>query len=74
VLSYNEYNKEGNGFTFLNYNAHDMLTVIKRALHYYQNDKAVLSALQKRGMEGDYSWAHSARDYVAIYKKLTGKN
>ncbi len=70
VLSYNEYNGEGNGFTFLNYNAHDMLAVIKRALHCYENDKAVLVSLQKRGMEGDYSWAHSARDYVAIYQKL----
>jgi starch synthase len=71
VLSYNEFTKDGNGFSFLNYNAHDMLAVIRRALHYYENDKAVLKSLQKRGMEGDYSWAHSARDYVAIYEKLT---
>ena len=73
VLSYNEYSKDGNGFTFLNYNAHDMLVVIRRALNYFATDKAVLSVLQKRGMEGDYSWAHSARDYVAIYRKLTNK-
>ena len=31
VLSYNEFSKDGNGFTFLNYNAHDMLNVIRRA-------------------------------------------
>ncbi len=73
VLSYNEYNGEGNGFTFLNYNARDMFTVIKRALYFYENDKAVLASLQKRGMQGDYSWTHSARDYVAIYEKLTAK-
>ncbi|NLI22666.1 MAG: glycogen synthase GlgA [Clostridiales bacterium] len=71
VLSYNEYNHVGNGFTFLNYNAHDMLTVIRRALGFYHGDRPVLEALQKRGMEADYSWAHSARDYVAIYEKLT---
>jgi starch synthase len=70
VLSYNEYNGEGNGFTFLNYNAYDMLAVIRRALHCYEDEKPVLAALQKRGMEGDYGWAHSARDYVAIYQKL----
>ena len=73
VLSYNEYNHDGNGFTFLNYNAHDMLMVIKRAMYYYVNDKDVLAKLQKRGMEADFSWGHSARDYVAIYEKLTGK-
>ena len=70
VLSYNEYTHDGNGFTFLNYNAHDMLTVIQRALHYYHNDKDVLSRMQKRGMEADFSWTHSANDYVAIYQKL----
>ena len=70
VLSYNEYNRDGNGFTFLNYNAHDMLFAIRRALRYYKEDPEVLALLQRRGMEGDYSWAHSARDYVAIYHKL----
>ncbi len=72
VLSFNEYNQEGNGFTFLNYNAHDMLSVIHRALYYFENDKEMLETLQKRGMQGDYSWTHSAKDYVAIYKKLLG--
>ena len=72
VLSYNEYNDEGNGFTFLNYNAHDMLAVIRRALYYYQNKRAVVETLQKRGMSGDYSWAHSAAEYVKIYNKLLG--
>ncbi|HPS82499.1 MAG TPA: glycogen synthase, partial [Candidatus Limiplasma sp.] len=70
VLSYNEYTKDGNGFTFLNYNAHDMLTVIQRALHYYHNDREILVTMQKRGMEADFSWTHSANDYVAIYEKL----
>ena len=72
VLSYNEYNQVGNGFTFLNYNAHDMLTVIRRALRYYHDEPEVVASLRKRGMEGDYSWAHSARDYVAIYEKILG--
>lgn len=70
VLSYNEYTREGNGFTFLNYNAHDMLNVIRRALSCYRDQPEVIALLQKRGMEGDYSWSHSANDYVEIYKKL----
>ena len=73
VLSYNEFNHDGNGFTFLNYNAHDMFTVILRALHFFDHDKEVLAALQKRGMEADYSWVHSSKDYQAIYTKLVSK-
>ena len=70
VLSYNEYTKEGNGFTFLNYNAHDMLNVILRALSCYRKQPELIKLLQERGMTGDYSWAHSANEYVKIYKKL----
>ena len=30
VLSYNKFTDEGNGFTFFNYNAHDMLHTVRR--------------------------------------------
>ncbi len=73
VLSYNEFTKEGNGFSFLNYNAHDMLTVIRRALRFYETEKETIERLRVRGMEGDYSWTHSAKEYVAIYEKLAEK-
>lgn len=73
VLSYNDFSGEGNGFTFLNYNAHDMLNVIRRALEYYASKQEVVKALRQRGMEGDFSWTHSAKDYLAIYKKLLVK-
>ena len=68
VLSYNESNGAGNGFTFFNYNAHDMLFTIRRALFFYENRKDVWAMLQKRGMEGDYSWDHSAEVYLALYQ------
>lgn len=73
VLSYNEYTQEGNGFSFLNYNAHDMLNVIRRALSYYRDHKDVIKLLQTRGMSGDYSWTHSAKEYVKLYSRLCGK-
>ena len=71
VLSYNEYNGEGNGFSFFNYNAHDMLHVIERACDYYNNNKDVWALLQQRGMAGDYSWTNSAGKYMDLYKSLT---
>ncbi len=70
VLSYNEYTGDGNGFTFFNYNAHDMLHVIQRALHYYWNKKDVWELLQDRGMKADYSWKASSEKYLQIYNKL----
>ena len=71
VLSYNEFSGEGNGFSFFNYNAHDMLHVLKRALHYYWNEKEVWQMLQERGMTADFSWETSARHYIDLYHKLT---
>ena len=74
VLSYNEYTDEGNGFSFFNYNAHDMLHTIERAVDYYHNHKDVWAKLQHRGMTGDYSWTNSAGKYMEMYKALVAGN
>lgn len=71
VLSYNKYTGEGNGFTFLNYNAHDMLAVIRRAVSYYQEHPEVWATLVKRGMTGRYGWDESAKHYIELYHVLT---
>ena len=70
VLSYNDYTGAGNGFTFFNYNAHDMLHTIQRALHYYWNRKDIWQLLQQRGMNGDFSWKHSAEMYASLYQSM----
>ena len=70
VLSYNEFSGDGNGFSFFNYNAHDMLHTIERASDYYKNHPEIWKKLQERGMKGDYSWDHSAREYIKIYESL----
>ena len=70
VLSYNHYSNAGNGFTFFNYNAHDMLFVIRRALRYFWDHKDVWWQLQQRGMRGDYSWDTSAETYISLYMSM----
>ena len=70
VLSYNENTGDGNGFSFFNYNAHDMLHTIERALSYYRDQPEIWKTLQNRGMTGDYSWRHSALDYIKLYESL----
>ena len=72
VLSYNDANNAGNGFSFFNYNAHDMLYTLRRALYFYQNQKDTWQLLQQRGMTGDYSWMHSAEVYLSLYRDILG--
>jgi starch synthase len=70
VLAYNEYTGEGNGFTFLNYNAHDMLHVIEKAVKMYKEDRETFTGLAVRAMKGQYGWDRSAKTYLELYKKL----
>ncbi|MBR5302337.1 MAG: glycogen synthase, partial [Clostridia bacterium] len=70
VLSYNKFTDEGNGFSFFNYNAHDMLHTLRRAVHYYKNNREVWYKLIVRGMTGDYSWYASANKYMEMYDRL----
>lgn len=70
VHAFNEFTKEGNGFSFTNYNAHDMMYTIRRALSFYYQDKETWQLLMKRGMTGDYSWEQSAQRYVELYHSM----
>ena len=70
VLAYNEFTSEGNGFTFLNYNAHDMLHVIEDAVKMYNENRDVFNMLAKRAMEGHYGWDRSAAKYMELYEKI----
>lgn len=60
---------EGNGFTFTNYNAHDMLYTVMRALKGYE-DKKGWSILRERAMKCDNSWKTSANAYIGLYKEI----
>ena len=59
----------GNGFTFKQYNAHDMMYAVKRALDGYK-DKGGWAILRRRAMECDNSWAKSAGEYIKLYRSL----
>ncbi|MGG3928721.1 glycogen synthase GlgA [Metabacillus fastidiosus] len=69
VHSVHEVTGEGNGFSFTNFNAHDMLHTIKRALDYYK-DEEEWESLVKQAMNSDYSWAKSAFKYNQLYADL----
>ncbi|MEH7334987.1 glycogen synthase GlgA [Neobacillus drentensis] len=69
VKSWNEVTGKGNGFSFSNFNAHDMLYTIRRALSFY-HDRETWESLVKQAMEMDYSWAQSAFSYNQLYAEL----
>lgn len=58
-----------NGYTFTNYNAHDMLYVIRQAVSDYKN-KEEWAKLMYRAATTDFSWSHSAKDYEALYLNM----
>jgi len=70
VQSYNETTKEGNGFSFTHYNAHDMMYTIGRALDYYHNRKNDWKIIIENGMSGDNSWEKSAKSYADLYDSV----
>lgn len=70
IMPYNEYTGEGNGFSFANPNARDMLYTIKRAMGFYR-DGEVWPRLVKAAMAADFSWQRSASEYAEVYGRLT---
>jgi starch synthase len=66
VFSYNEFTGEGNGFSFADYNAHDMLYTIERAVGFYYN-KSLWNELTIKAMKQDNSWKKSAEKYLDLY-------
>lgn len=74
VLHYQHPSGDGNGFTFANYNAHEMLASLQEAVTLYQNDPPAWQQLVKHAMACDFSWDQSANTYKELYEVMTLKN
>lgn len=72
VWPYNEYDGTGTGFSFANYNAHEMLDCIRYAKYIYYNKKREWNKIVDRGMAADFSWQTSAGKYQELYDWLIG--
>lgn len=58
----------GNGFTFRDYNAHDMLYVVNEAIRTYRDEKS-WNVVRTRAMTTDFSWKASAEKYEWLYRQ-----
>ncbi|MBQ8738139.1 MAG: glycogen synthase GlgA [Clostridia bacterium] len=72
IKPYNKYTGEGNGFTFANYNAHEMKDAIGRAVELFK-DEQKWNDIVRKIMNIDFSWNCSAEKYVDLYKNLVGE-
>ncbi len=70
VEPYNEYEGRGTGFSFANYNAHEMLGTIRYAKDTFYNKKREWNKMVDRGMMADFSWRASAGKYEQMYRNL----
>lgn len=70
VEPYNEYENTGTGFSFSNYNAHEMLFIIRYAENIYREQRTRWHELIRRAQMQDFSWNASARSYEQLYDKL----
>lgn len=67
VEPYNEFSGTGTGFSFANYNADEMLNVINYSKRVYYDDRREWDRIVQRGMEKDFSWSSSAKQYEGMY-------
>ncbi|MGC2447538.1 MAG: glycosyltransferase, partial [Candidatus Sulfotelmatobacter sp.] len=60
---------KGTGFKFTEYNGESLLLTIKEALQAFR-DQTSWQALMRNGMNKDFSWNASAREYGKVYEKV----
>ena len=73
VKAYNEYENSGDGFSFSNYNADEMLSVINYSKHIFFDKKREWNKMVDRGMANDFSWNASKYKYEGLYNYLLGE-
>lgn len=70
VTAYNQYTGEGNGFSFANINAHELLYTTKYAADIFRRDDGSWDALVQSAMAQSFDWSRSAAQYLELYRSL----
>ena len=60
----------GNGWTFKNYSARDLIYVVRNAVEVFHNHKEAWNDLRNIVFSVDFSWEKSADEYLKIYHSL----
>ena len=70
VEPYNEFDVTGDGYGFVNYNAHEMMGTIEYALRVFHERPEHHAVLMKNAMTKDFSWTVSAKRYSELYDSI----
>lgn len=70
VIPYNEFEGSGTGFSFANYNAHELLNTINYSKQVYFDKKNAWECMQECAMQQNYSWSNSAEIYQRLYEQV----
>ncbi len=73
IIDYNSDNENGNGFSFKNFSADEMMDAISRAINVYTQSPEQWNGLVTRAMESDFSWNASAKRYEELYHHTINK-
>ena len=70
VIPYNQYTGEGTGFSFANYNAHEMRHAVECAVGLYRDYHDIWENLMRNAMGMDFGFERSAEEYARLYIDL----
>lgn len=59
-----------NGYTFADYSSHALFGALDRAIEDWFSKKEKIRHLIQNGMKEDFSWTHSAKNYLTLEKDL----
>lgn len=72
VADYDPRTGKGTGFVFDEYSPRALAACVARALAVYRAPKK-WAVVMRAGMAADFSWTHSAKEYVKVYRKVLHK-
>lgn len=72
IVEYNPSEGTGTGFLFSTYSPNELLKTVKRANEFF-NAKRHWLKIQKNAMSQNFSWRHSAEEYLPLYQKALKK-
>jgi starch synthase len=69
IENWDPHTRKGTGFKFTEYSGDALLATIRQALQAYR-DREGWQALMRNGMNKDFSWNASAREYVRVFERV----
>jgi starch synthase len=69
IENWDPHTRKGTGFKFTEYSGEALLATLRTALQAFR-DRESWQALMRNGMNKDFSWSASAKEYVRIYERV----